>query len=356
VTAVLAGPVVVIGSGLMGASIGLSLQRAGVGVHLEDADPAMVRLAAQLGAGTADPLEGAPALVVVAVPPDHVGSVVVAALTRFPDTPVTDIGSVKVRPLEEVAHAAPEDVRRYVGSHPMAGSERSGPAAASPELFDGRAWAVTPHADADPEAVAAVDWLVRRCAAVLVHMSPAEHDEAVARTSHVPHVLAVLAAARLVDAPGTHLQLAGQGLRDVTRIAAGDPSLWRQILTANSAFVGALLREVRSDLDDLIAALTEQQPKVEPLLTRGVKGTLAIPGKHGGPVRSETSVFVVVPDQPGELARLFADAGQAGINIEDVHIDHDPGRAAGLVEISVQNGAADSLVAALTERGWVAHR
>jgi prephenate dehydrogenase len=238
----------------------------------------------------------------------------------------------------------------------MAGSERSGAAAASAELFDGRAWAVTPHADADPEAVAAVDWLVRRCEAVLVHMGPHEHDEAVARTSHVPHVLAVLAAARLVDAPGAHLQLAGQGLRDVTRIAAGDPGLWQQILTANAASVGTLLREVRSDLDDLIAALTVHQPSVEPLLARGVRGTLAIPGKHGGPVRSETSVFVVVPDQPGELARLFADTGEAGINIEDVHIDHDPGRAAGLVEISVQNGAANALALALTERGWVAHR
>ena len=150
--------------------------------------------------------------------------VVAVALSRWPRAVVTDIGSVKVRPLREVAAADDEGVRRYVGSHPMAGSERSGPVAASADLFDGRAWAVTPHERADPSAIAAVQWLVATCQAVLVRMSPEEHDAAVARMSHLPHVLAALTAARLVDAPRDQLSLAGQGLRDVTRIAAGDPS------------------------------------------------------------------------------------------------------------------------------------
>jgi prephenate dehydrogenase len=348
---------VVVGSGLMGASVGLALTRAGVRVHLEDTNPSVATVAASLGAGSAEPVQGEPSLVVVAVPPDHLGEVVTRTLSRWPRVVVTDIGSVKVRPLREVAAADEEGVRRYVGSHPMAGSERSGPVAASADLFDGRAWAVTPHERADPAAVAAVEWLVAVCRAVLVRMTPEEHDAAVARMSHLPHVLAALAAARLVDAPRDQLSLAGQGLRDVTRIAAGDPRLWRQILTSNAASVTALLKDVRADLDQLIAELADADPGgVEPLLSRGVAGTRVIPGKHGGPPRAEATVFVVIPDRPGQLARLFAHTGEAGVNIEDIRIDHDLGRAAGLVEISVHDEAADRLIAALSDRGWVAHR
>jgi len=352
----LVGPVLVVGSGLVGASIGLSLRRAGVDVHLEDVDNRSLRVAESVGAGTAQPPAAQPSLVVVAVPPNHLGEVVVAALGRWPAAVVTDVGSIKVRPLAEVSSAAPDQVARYVGSHPMAGSERSGPIAATAELFDGRAWAVTPHERADPAAVETIESLVSTCRAVLVPMSPAEHDAAVARISHLPHLLAVLAAARLTDAPRAQMSLAGQGLRDVTRVAAGDPLLWQQILSSNALSVAELLQEVRDDLDLLIRELTDTTPELAPLLARGVEGTRAIPGKHGGPLRREATVFVVVPDRPGELARLFADAGDAGINIEDVRIDHDPGRPAGLVEISVADGAAEDLVVALGDRGWVAHR
>ena len=85
-------------------------------------------------------------------------------------------------------------------------------------------------------------------------------------------------------------------------------------------------------------------------------GTRAIPGKHGGPVRPMRSVFVSVPDHPGELARLFADAGASGTNIEDVHIDHDPGRPVGLVELLVEEAGAERLLASLESRGWLTHR
>lgn len=352
----LPGPVLVVGAGLIGTSVGLALTRSGLGVHLDDADARMVRVASSLGAGSADPVD-APTLVVVAVPPDHLGEVVADALTRWPEAVVTDVGSVKVKPLADVRALVPADLLvRYVGSHPMAGSERTGPIAASADLFDGRAWAVTPHGTAAPSAVRRVEALVAACDAVLVSMDPADHDAAVARISHLPHVLSALAAARLVDAPADHLTLAGQGLRDVTRVAGGDPALWQQILSANAVSVSALLRDVRGDLDRLIAELDGSAPSLQPWLARGVAGTTTIPGKHGGPVRTEAPVFVVVPDRPGELARLFAETGAAGVNIEDIRIDHDPGRPAGLVELSVGEGAADGLVAALEAQGWIAHR
>jgi prephenate dehydrogenase len=348
------GPVLVIGCGLIGTSVGLALRHRGVVVHLRDRDPRVARTAAELGAGDATEPPQAPAVVVVAVPPDHVGEVVAEALRAWPGAVVTDVGSVKTRPLEAVARATP-DIGRYVGGHPMAGSERSGPLAASVDLFHGRVWAVTPHEDAGAAAVEAVTSLARLCGAEPVQMSPSQHDDAVARVSHVPHVLAVLAAARLDDAPGDHLQLSGQGIRDVTRIAAGDPGLWQQILAANAPAVARLLSDVRADLDRFIGELSSSTPRVQPLLQRGVSGTEAIPGKHGGPVRTVDAVFVMVPDRPGELGRLFADTGAAEVNIEDIRIDHVLGRPSGLVELSVPEGDGEGLRTALADRGWAVH-
>ncbi|MGA9747161.1 MAG: prephenate dehydrogenase/arogenate dehydrogenase family protein, partial [Nocardioides sp.] len=242
-------------------------------------------------------------------------------------------------------------------SHPMAGSERSGPLAASASLFDGRPWAVTPHELADPEAVAAVTALATLCGATPVTFTPEEHDAAVARTSHLPHLLAALVAGRLTDAPRSHLALAGQGVRDVTRIAAGDPLLWQQIVAGNTVALSALLHEVRDDVDTLLIALDAgDRDAVNALLERGVSGTAVIPGKHGGPSVADTSVFVAVPDHPGELARLLADAGEIGVNIEDLRIDHDPGRPVGLVELDVSKDSVDHLVSSLEERGWTTHR
>lgn len=349
------GSVLVVGSGLLGASVGLALRRRDVIVHLRDRDPEVARVAAGLGAGEDGPADQDPSVVVVAVPPAQVGPVVADALADWPRAVVTDVGSVKTVPLADVT-ALGQDPRRYVGGHPMAGSEQSGPLAASADLFDGRVWAVTPHDAAEEAAVETVTTLARLCGSEPVVMTPQEHDEAVARTSHVPHVLAVLAAARLDGAPTEHLQLSGQGIRDVTRIAAGDPGLWQQILGANAAAVARLLSEVRSDLDRFIGELSSTTPLLESLLERGVVGTQAIPGKHGGPVRSVDSVFVLLLDQPGELARLFADSGAEGVNIEDVRIDHVLGRPSGLVELSVREAEGERLSEALALRGWSVHR
>jgi prephenate dehydrogenase len=199
--------------------------------------------------------------------------------------------------------------------------------------------------------------LAEVCGATPFTFTPEEHGEAVARTSHLPHVMAALVAGTLAHAPRDHLALSGQGVRDVTRIAAGDPALWQQILTANAGAVTELLREVRGDLDALLAALEAgSRDDLGSILGRGVAGTAAIPGKHGGPAVAETAVFVVVPDHPGELARLFADVGASGVNVEDVRIDHDPGRSFGLVELTVAEDRAEELLGSLDARGWTTHR
>jgi prephenate dehydrogenase len=188
-------------------------------------------------------------------------------------------------------------------------------------------------------------------------MSPDEHDRAVARTSHLPHLLASLVAGRLAEAPPGHLALSGQGVRDVTRVAAGDPELWQQIVTGNAPAVVHLLGEVRDQLDALIAAVSKgHREQLLEILALGVAGTQAIPGKHGGPVRAMVSVFVSVPDRAGEMGRLFADVAATGVSIEDIHIDHDPGRPTGLFELVVAEDSGEHLLVSLESRGWVTHR
>ena len=351
----LVGPVEVIGTGLLGTSVALACRRAGLEVLLTDTSPENLRTASGLGAGRVRGDGDLPQLVVVCVPPDLIATEVAAALDRS-DAVVTDVGSIKSEPLRGVQELD-GDVTRYVGGHPMAGSERSGPLAASAALFDGRPWAVTPHADAGAEAVALVEALAEVCGAVVVRMDPDEHDHAVARTSHLPHLLAVLVAGRLAHAPAAHLALSGQGVRDVTRVAGGDPDLWQQIISLNADALRGVLAEVREELDALQdAVIGGDRVALGRLLALGVAGTEAIPGKHGGPVTPMRSVYVAVPDHPGELARLFADAGASEVNIEDVHIDHDPGRDVGLVELVVAESRAEHLLSSLESRGWVTHR
>lgn len=355
----LTGPVLVVGAGLVGTSVALACRRAGLEVLLDDVSPEHLRTASGLGAGRPLSSTDTPQVVVVATPPQHLATSIRAALESFPDAAVTDVGSIKEAPLRALlgSDLSEEALTRYVGGHPLAGSERSGPLAATAALFDGRPWAITPHEASEAKALALVDDLVRLCGALPTRLSPGDHDRAVARTSHLPHLAAVLVAGRLAGAPAAHLALSGQGVRDVTRVAASDPALWQEILGSNAPAVLALLGEVRDELDALMTAVaTPGSPALLEILTRGNSGTAAIPGKHGGPTGLTCSVFVSVPDHPGELARLFGDAGEIGVNIEDVRIDHDPGRPVGLTELVVEERSAEHLLVALESRGWATHR
>jgi prephenate dehydrogenase len=349
----LRGPVRVVGAGLIGTSIGLALARLGVVVELVDADPDNALMAERIGAGSRL-VQIEPQLVVVAVPPDHVGQVVAEQLEQT-DAIVTDAASVKSKPLADAARLT-TDLSRYVGSHPMAGSERNGPLAARADLFDGATWAITPHETSAPEAVELVRRLAEASGARTVELSVEDHDLAVARVSHLPHLMSALAAG--TDAPDSHLQLSGQGVRDVTRIAAGDPRLWTQIVSANSAALTGLLERIRGELDRVLVALGKEEAAEEltSILGQGVSGAVRVPGKHGAPHIELVSVLVTIPDRPGQLARLFADAAESGANVEDLRIDHSPGRPVGEVELAVKPGSVDQLVRVLTERGWVVHR
>lgn len=360
------GPVLVVGTGLIGASVGLGLTTRGVPVTLQDTSPTSLALARDVGAGRpAQAGDPEPALVVVATPPDVVARTVAAALRAHPDALVTDVASVKSAVLAELAAMDPDarpGWQRYVGSHPMAGRERSGAAAATADLFASRPWVITDGGTSGPAAVLAVRALATDLGAVPVELSPAEHDEAVALVSHLPQVAASLVAAELVAAPETALALAGQGLRDVTRIAASDPLLWATILAGNAAPVARVLRGVQERLAGLVPALEAgaahggSAPGVlqalAGVIAAGNDGVARIPGKHGGAARRYGEVTVLVPDRPGELGRLFGEVGEIGVNIEDLAIEHSPRQRVGLATLAVLPSAVTTLEDALEQRGW----
>jgi len=344
-------PAVVIGAGLVGASVGAALTDAGVEVHLIDAVLSHARVAASRGGGTTEPIDPASVrLVVVAVPPVKLAEVIAAALQTYPRATVTDVGSVKGTVLADL-RARGVNLSRYVGSHPMAGSQRVGPLTARADLFVDRTWVITPHDTSRAKAVLTVHALARACGARIVSMGATHHDEAVAQVSHLPQLMSSLTAARLNDVPDEHLNLAGQGLRDVTRIAASDPRLWTQIISANSEAVRAELEAVRDSLDELLAGWGDDAA-LRRFLADARQGTRAIPGKHGTGGVAYAEVVVTIPDAPGALARLFADIEAAGVNVEDVRIEHDPAREVGYLAVQVARPVAGALEAAMTEAGW----
>jgi prephenate dehydrogenase len=352
----------VIGTGLIGTSAALALSQRGVVVHLADHDTEQARTAAALGAGTDEAPEGPVDLAIVAAPPAHVAGVLADAMRRGVARGYLDVASVKGGPRREL-EALGLDLSSYIGTHPMSGREKSGPLAATGDLFEGRPWVLTPTRDTDTEVLNLALELVSHCRAVPVVMDADAHDRAVALVSHMPHLVSSMVAARLENAEEAAVRLCGQGIRDVTRIAASDPAMWIDILSANPGPVADLLTDVAADLEETVRALRALQSAddvkrregtsgIEDVLRRGNAGQVRVPGKHGSAPRVYEVVAVLIDDQPGQLARIFADAGRAGVNIEDVRIEHATGQQAGLVQLMVEPQTVAVLSAALRERGW----
>lgn len=354
--------VLVVGTGLIGTSAALALTARGTKVYLRDTDPGMAAIAASLGAGTVEAPQQTVDLAVVAVPPKAVPDVLAGLQREGAARHYTDVAGVKGGPLQDIVALAC-DTARYVGGHPMAGGERSGPRAARPDLFEGCNWVLTPTSDTETETLNSTLELVALCGALPVVMEAAAHDRAVGLVSHVPHVVASLVATLLEQAEERAVSLAGPGMRDFTRIAASDPSLWVDILSANALVVADLLEELSTGLDDAVEGLrsmaaTDEDKRsggartVENLLRRGQFGRARISGKRGTRPERYRTVTVVIGDEPGELARLFTDASRAGVNVEDVHLEHSVGQPTGLVHLSVARELVEVLMAALRNHGW----
>ena len=350
------GQIHVIGAGLLGTSIGLSLRKLNVDVSLEDSSPAVQSLAIDFGAGRNLEASDDVVVVVVCVPPDVTAASIVSALNRFPNAVVTDVASVKETILEELV-ASNADTSRYVGSHPMAGREKGGALSGRPDLFTGRPWVIAVEPNTNTDAVDVVEKLALDLGASTLRLTAKEHDRAVALISHAPQVVSSLLASRLVGADDFDLALAGQGVRDTTRIAASDPKLWLQILSMNADQLIPILKAFQEDLGQVVKALEDVSgsgslAKIGSVLERGNQGISRLPGKHGSRNTSYSQVVVMIDDKPGELARLLNEIGDADVNIEDLKLDHATGAQVGLVELSVLPAAEPKLIETLKVNGW----
>ena len=291
------GTVRIVGAGLLGSSIGHALRLLGIDVALADASPAQLRLAVDYGAGRPAREGDTPILIVVAVPPDVTADVVERELADHPGVVVTDVASVKLEPYRTLRDRG-VDLTHYIGSHPMAGRERGGAISARADLFVGRPWVVCRDEETPAGDLALVEGLALDLGAMPIEMTPEEHDRSVALMSHVPQLVASLLAGRFVDAPDSSLRLAGQGVRDTTRIAASAPELWVQILGANAQPVVDVLDALAEDLHAVAGALREPERPgarraVAETIRRGNEGVERLPGKHGQNRRFEQLVVMV---------------------------------------------------------------
>lgn len=343
--------VLVVGTGLIGTSVGLALTKAGHKVWLQDTQSDHAAVAATMGAGANEAPRSEPDVVLVAVPPASVGSVIAGMSRLYVNSTFTDVASVKTQPVVDIQMIAGMS-SRYVGGHPMAGRETSGPEGAREDLFHDRLWILTPTPDTEPHRVNQIRELAQDCGAVVAQMDAAAHDRAVALTSHAPQVLASLMAGLIASANADDIQLSGQGLRDLTRIAASNPELWDDILGANASAVEPVLAAFEERLGTVRSAL-RAGASLRDMLHAGNAGRSRIPARHGGAAREDLVIVSVnIDDRPGALARLFAAAADSNISIDDVRIDHVLGREAAIVDLSVQPEHAERLRTVLANGGW----
>ena len=246
------------------------------------------------------------------------------------------------------------DLSRIVGGHPMAGREVSGASSAQSNLFVDRPWVIIRTERTSEAAYEAVQLVALALGAVPIDRTLDEHDQAVALVSHTPQVVSSVLAAQLVDAPDSYVQLAGQGIRDATRIASSNADLWTEILKGNSRHVATYVDAIADRLRAVASALkSDDQASIHDVLVQGAVGRNRLPGKHGMTAPLTSIVEVRLEDKPGELARLFAVAARANVNLEDVRIDHSLGRMTGLVELTVAQASAVTLKDALMSDGFI---
>ncbi len=348
-----------IGTGLVGGSIGLALRRAGVEVRGFDHDAG--RLEAAVAAGAID--DGTTSItdvvadadvVVVAVPVGQLATTVVAALDADAAV-VTDVGSVKAPVVREVQAARPARAPRFVGGHPMAGSEQDGITGADADLFTGATWVLTPTDHTEVSAFTSVRTFVGLLGAEVLAVEPEQHDALVAMVSHVPQ----LAATTLMDVAATRgaehatlLRLAAGGFRDMTRIAAGHPSIWPDICVANRDAIVAALDEYRDALDAVRALVdTQDRGGLLEVLERARAARRSLPrGLDADEALAE--LRVPIPDRPGSLAEVTTLAGTIGVNIADVEIAHSSEGGGGVLVLVVAARHADAFIGALSARGY----
>ena len=339
------------GLGLVGTSIALALRARGWQVTGRDLDENRARRARELGAVEEIGVDHLASVAFVATPVASIATEVGALFDSdlSGGLVVTDVGGVKAPIVSAIAHP------RFVGGHPMAGSEQEGPDGADPDLFMGATWVLTPTSQTDPGAFSRVQSVITELGSDTVALAPERHDELVALVSHVPHLTAATMmglAAQATDAHTAILRLAAGGFRDMTRIAAGSSAIWPDICRDNADAIVPVL-------DDLIARLNEvrrivadhDRPGLVALLDQAQLARRNLPPRASRP-SSVAELHVLIPDRPGVLAQVTTIAGELGVNIEDFEILHSQEQPRGVLVLTVAADAAERVRQALWEHGF----
>ena len=342
----------VVGTGLIGGSIALGLRRRGWHVSGLDADEEQLRTALATGVVEAAGDDLAAEVIFVAVPAAAAPAVarrLLAEPGRLPDTVVTDVSGVKSAVVAQADHP------RFIGGHPMAGSEQTGLRGADPDLFEGAVWVLTPTAATDLESFDRLKGVVMSLGADVLVLSAADHDRLVAVVSHVPHLVAATlmnAASDGAEQDGALLRLAAGGFRDMTRVAAGHPGIWPDICSENAAAIIDALDALVRDLGAMRARVADgDRPALLAALERASAARRSLPARA---VRPEhlAELRIRVPDRAGVLAEITRLAADAGIGIYDIEIAHSAEGPTGVLILVVAGAEADTLAGAVTAQGY----
>ena len=356
----------IVGTGLLGASVGLAARAAGVAeVVGADNDRRELRDALEREAITSrarsveEAAEGAD-LVVAATPVRSLAGVLARALAANPDAVITDVGSTKLHLLAELQRSsANASLRRVIPGHPMAGSEERGARAARVDLFHGAAWVLTPAPHVDHQALRRLTSFVRDLGGRPLMLDPELHDQVAAFASHLPQLAAtaLMGAVAQVESPAALRRLVASGFRDTTRVAASDPDLWVDICATNGPSIVAALDVLTSRLEVLRKLIADgDRAGLREELAAARAARLRIPTKPGASPRGLREVVVHIADRPGSLAAVFHALGAAGVNVEDLAIDHELQGGSGALRIWVAGrDASTAAIAALELAGWPAH-
>jgi prephenate dehydrogenase len=344
----LPGTALVVGLGMMGASLAGALRKQGWIVQGSDIDQEVVARARSLGyVDQADDGVGQVDLAIVATPVSLVAALVESLETRA--TVVTDIASVK----SPVAAAISSD--RFVGGHPMTGSERTGIDGANSERFEGCTWVLTPTANTSVESYAYVRRVLESLGASVVTMEPHVHDRVVAVVSHVPHLLASLlmnVAEERSQVYSELLGLAAGGFRDMTRIAAGNPELWTDISLSNAQAIASELSELESRIGILRRSLENADASVlAQCLNSAAVAREELPLRVGRPSRLAI-LYIEIPDTPGVLGNLLSVFAEKQVNVEDLSMTHDPIVQRGQLHVTVDARRCEYAAGALKNQGY----
>jgi prephenate dehydrogenase len=338
----------VVGTGLIGGSIGLALRRRGWHVTGHDRDPSIAARALELGALDAVGIDPDAEITFLATPVRAVADAAKASLASG-DGLVTDVGSVKASIVEAV------DDPRFIGGHPMAGSEQDGVDGADADLFAGAVWVLTPTAATDDGALNAVRSVIGELGADVVSLAPEHHDALVAVVSHVPHLTAA-SLMRMADDRATEhralLRLAAGGFRDMTRIASGHPGIWPDICAENRGAIVDVLDGLLSSLQEVRAIVAgDDRDGLLAVLEQARAARANLPSRLSG-ATDLCEVRIPVPDRAGVLAEVTTLAGTLDVNIADLEIAHSSEGEQGVLILLVEAAAAERLRGGLVDLGY----